>query len=261
MLMLGESLLSLLIVDAVESEDYFATFYSALVTVVLLQYLHFRSMPHHADGHAMRRNKDAGVGWSFLQQVYSVALIAIGSAFTLMVQEFGYEDDNHRRSLAGGSGASKYDPEDRRQRTAYLFCFSLATIWICLDGMTLFHLGINNSRMRCKCERSKVLNIKGIILVVLRVGMIVFMATLGIYETDTQNLAIIGLFCVLLQLFLRKLGTKFLSAAQIHSVDGAVPKENALGSAYQSDSEDFKWPNVTHAEATSVARHDEGPNH
>lgn len=258
--MLGESLLSLLIVDAPESDDYYATFYSALVTVVLLQYLHFRSMPHHADGHAIRRNKDAGIGWNFLQQVYSVALVAIGSAFTLMVQEFGYEDDKHRRFLVGGGGASTYDPEDRRQRTAYLFCFSLATIWICLDGMTLFHLGIKNSRNRCQCKRSKVLNIKGIILVLLRLGMIVFMATLGVYETDPQNLAMIGLFCVLLQLILRKLGTKYLSAAQIHALGEAGHKENAVGSADMSDSEDFKWPNVTHAETTAGAQQDGGQN-
>jgi hypothetical protein len=261
MLMLGESLLSLLIVDIAESEDYYATLYSALVTVVLLQYLHFRSMPNHADGHALRRHKNAGIGWSLLQQIYSVALLAIGSAFTLMVLEFGYKDDNHRRFLVGGGGASKYDPEDRRQRTARLFCLSLATVWICLDGMTLFHLGINNSRNRCQCERSRALNIKGIILVLLRVGLVVFMATLSIYETDPQSLAVIGLFCVLLQLILRKLGTKYLSADQRHEVDEAGHNKNAEGSAYMSDSEDLKWPNVTHAEATHSAQHDAGQKH
>ena len=72
MLMLGESILSLLIVDVPdEDKDYYATFYSAMLTVILLQYLHFRSQPNHADGHALRRDKDAGVGYTIMQAIYS----------------------------------------------------------------------------------------------------------------------------------------------------------------------------------------------
>lgn len=244
MLMLGESILSLLIVD-VPSEDkqYYATFYSGLLTVILLQYLHFRSQPGHADGHALRRNKDAGVGWTCFHMIYSAALIAVGAAFTLMVLEFTYDDyhqSNDHRFLAGGGG-SRYEPEERRQRTAHLFCISLATVWFCLDVMTLFHLGIKTSHNRCQCSRSKKFNVKGIILVVMRAGLLFFMATLSQYETHPENLAFAGLMGVLLQLVLRKLGTKYLSAAQIH----ALENEGAL------DPEKGKWPNVTHAQAHS----------
>jgi len=220
MLMLGESILSLLIVD-VPSEDkqYYATFYSGLLTVILLQYLHFRSQPDHADEHALRRNKDAGVGWTCFHMIYSAALIAVGAAFTLMVLEFTYADyegDDNHRFLAGGGG-SRYGPEERRQRTAHLFCISLATVWFCLDVMTLLHLGINTSHNRCQCSGSEKFNVKGIILVIMRVGLLVFMATLSQYETHPENLAVAGLMGVLLQLVLRKLGTKYLSAAQIHA--------------------------------------------
>lgn len=248
MLMLGESILSLLIVDVDENDDYYATFYSALLTVILLQYLHFRSQPHHADSHALRRSKNAGVLWTLFHQIYSAALIAVGAGFTLLVLEFTYDDypgseGDHRRFLAGGGGLS-YEPEERRQRTAHLFCISLATVWFCLDCMTLFHLGFQNSHDRCQCARSKKFNIKGIVVVLLRVGLLAFMATLSQYETNPETLAELGLVGVVLQLVLRKLGTKYLSGN--HRV---FANEEASGGP-ASDPEDLKWPNVTHAKSS-----------
>ena len=252
--MLGESILSLLIVDVDEDKDYYTTFYSSLLTVILLQYLHFRSQPHHADGHALRRHKNAGIGWSIFHQIYSAALISMGSAFTLLVMEYTYtgdivadgdHDDGHRRSLAGGGGgggSSYYDPEDRQQRIAHLFCWSLTTIWFCLDAMTLLHLGIKSSHDRCQCEHTKAFNVKGIFLLVCRVGLLVFMATLSQYETDPENLALLGLMGVVLQLAFRKLGTMYLSAEQVHALEKA---------GKTTDPESSKWPNVTHAQAHS----------
>ena len=241
--MLGESILSLLTIDVDEDKEYYATFYSSLLSVILLQYLHFRSQPHQADGHALRRHKDAGICWSTFHQVYSAALIAMGAAFTLLVLEYTYADDSddgHRRFLAvGGGGTANLDPEDRRQRIAHLFCWSLTTIWFCLDCMTLLHLGLKQSHDRCQCQVTKNFNVKGIILVICRVGLLVFMATLSQYETDPQNLSILGLMGVVLQLALRKLGTMYLSANQVH----ALQEESSV------DLESRKWPNVTHAVA------------
>jgi hypothetical protein len=45
MLMLGESILS-------------------LMTAILLQYLYFRSQPHNADDHAVRKGKNLGMMWT-----------------------------------------------------------------------------------------------------------------------------------------------------------------------------------------------------
>ena len=45
MLMLGESILSLLIVDVVDGDPrYDATFYAGILSVILLQYLHYRTL-------------------------------------------------------------------------------------------------------------------------------------------------------------------------------------------------------------------------
>jgi len=256
MLMLGESILSLLIVDVEENDTYFVTFYAALLTVILLQYLHFRSQPHHANDHAMRRHKDAGVGFIIIHQIYSAALIAIGAAFTLMVLEFTYsygEDGGGHRLLAGGGGASMLDPGDRRRRTAILFTTSLASIWLCLDCMTIFHVGLKNSHDRCQCSVTKKINTKGILLILCRVGLLLFMATLSQYETDPQDLATWGLLGVVLQLALRKLGTMYLSADRVHALQN---DDVHNGARDRLDPEENKWPNVTHGQAHPPAGKD-----
>jgi hypothetical protein len=52
----GESVLSLLIVVAPETSEYYETFFSGVISITLLEYLHFRSQPYDADDHAMVRN-------------------------------------------------------------------------------------------------------------------------------------------------------------------------------------------------------------
>lgn len=99
MLMLGESILSLLIVDVpAENTEYFTTFYCGLLTVIFLQYLHFRSMPEHADDFALRRSKNRGMVWALLHYAYSCALLGLGAALSLFVLSFSYEvaADDHR---------------------------------------------------------------------------------------------------------------------------------------------------------------------
>jgi hypothetical protein len=62
MLMLGESVLSLLIVDNEHEGDHYQTvFFAGVLTIILLRLLHFQSQPHGAEAHAARRNKDAGL--------------------------------------------------------------------------------------------------------------------------------------------------------------------------------------------------------
>ena len=64
--MLGESILSLLIVEVTGQKECYVTFYCGILSVVLLQYMHFRSQPHDPDHHAMRRTKEAGFLFSRL---------------------------------------------------------------------------------------------------------------------------------------------------------------------------------------------------
>ena len=243
MLMLGESIFSLLIVDVPnENNDFFTTFYCGILTVILLQYLHFRSQPHDPDGHAMRRSKNAGIGFSILNHAYSFALVTLGAAFTVFLTAFADEDEERR--LASASTSSGLDAESRRERGAHIFCGSLAVVFFCLDSMNFLHLGLDESRGRCLCKKTKKKNVKGIILVVVRLGVLAFTATLSQWESEPENLAVIGLICVLMQLLLRKLGAKYLTHSQVHMLDPHGQCE-----AKQRHGEEAQWPNVTHAQA------------
>jgi hypothetical protein len=247
MLMLGESIFSLLIIDVPnEGSDFFATFYCGILTVVLLQYLHFRSQPQHADLHALRRDKNAGVWWNIFLHAYSLALVCLGAAYTFFLLFSGEEEeekDSHRRLTAERWLAEAPDLDEAREPAAHLFSGSLAVIFFCLDVMTILHLGIKEGKDRCRCARTKKWNAKGIAVVFVRGCLVVFTATLSQWETEPESLAIIGLFCVLAQLLLRKLGILYLEK-HVHPL--------IIGDAAPSDA---IWPNVTHARAAVSEEH------
>jgi hypothetical protein len=235
MLMLGESILSLLIID-VPSEDpyYFTTFYCCLITVISLQFLHFRSQPHHADDHALRRDKNRGMFWITLWFAYSASLIALGAAFTLFLLSFalvvvdqedsnGGDDDHRRRWLAGGSD-SPYSPQEMEQRAAHIFSIALALIFFTLDAMSVMHVGLEHSKKRCYCKKTKTTNSKGILLVFIRLGILVFVATLSQWITNPETLAGAGLGLTLFQCILRTLGEWFLP----ESIEGLEDKDERL---------------------------------
>jgi len=252
--LLGESILSLLIVETSISSKYYVTFYAGIVSVVLLQYLHFRSQPHHADEHAMRRNKNAGMLFTTLMQAYSFALVAVGVSFKMLLYEHLYEDkgdyrlrrllqyfkDAAIRNLAGAGGgkASQFTTDERKQRVADFFCGSLAIAWICLDLIILTHQGIRNNANRCKLQRTKKISIIGISLAFVRVSLIAFMASLSQYVTEPQSVAIIATCAIIAQVITRFLG------------DLIYPKAKcAPGDGHEDDEEEEKWPNVTDARA------------
>jgi hypothetical protein len=248
MLMLGESVFSLLIVEVPhETNMFYTTFFCGMLTVILLQYLHFRSQPHHADDHALRRSKDAGIWWNNMNIVYSFFLVCLGADYTFFLSDYTSDSSQAGRRLVGGgrdlagSVESTYDPEELRVRAARLYSASLAIIFFSLDVMTLLHLGIDESRNRCICLQRKRKNYKGIVLIVLRLGVLGFTATMGLWTTDPANLAVLGVVCVAVQILFRKLGGQFLSHAQVHALNPDIPED-------ESDSEG-SWPNVTHARA------------
>jgi hypothetical protein len=250
MLMLGESILSLLIIDIPgEDTEYFATFYCSLMTVILLQYLHFRSQPHNADDHALRRTVHAGFVWSQMLFVYSVSLIALGAAFTIFVLDFSYDDIGESRRLMmlegrllTGGGESKYAQEDLRQMAAHVFSAALSVVFFSLDFMSLLHLGEEHSKERCYCASTKKKNYKGYFLLLVRGGFLCFVATLSQWITDPETLAEIGLASVSFQILIRVLGAIIFPSQQVHAVT-----TDDHGHRVEEDHEDNKWPNTTHA--------------
>lgn len=267
MLMLGESILSLLIVDISGGSDYYGTFYTGILSVVLLQYLHFRSQPHHADEHAMRRKKEAGMAFVILMQIYSAALILLGVSYKMFLFEYVYEDEGSRRTLiqegegahrmlfdvtrglaGGGSAALEYDTADRQQRIANFFCGSLAVVWFCTDVMLIVHKGLKDNVGRCKCKHTHKTKLVAVVLILLRVGLIAFMATLFLYVTDPLLLPVTGLCCIFGQLILRVISNVVFPDDRVHSeVD-----DHGKHVIVEDDEDENTWPNTTQAQALQV---------
>lgn len=251
--MLGESIFSLLVAYVNHAESsvyraYYSTFYCSILTVIFLQYLHFQSQPLYADDHAMRRHKNAGVGFYIFFLIYSFALVTFGSSFTFLLM-----DNFQIETSSGNATNTPYDPQEIRRRAANMFAGSLAIIFFCLDMMTLLHLGIEQSKERCICAQFKQRNTKGIFLVLFRIGLIAFTATLGLWDTESVDLSATGLALVLIQLWTRKLGGKYLSQERAKEMQGAGAHHDhhsaGHGMTAEEPSGEASWPNVTQARA------------
>lgn len=208
MLLLGESVLSLLIVDLGDGQQYYQIFFSGIVTVILLEYLHFRSQPHEPDDHALRTSRLGAFAFFYFFQFYSVSLIVLGASYKFFLWEAVFDDDQAgkdrrllfpmlERLLAGETTSLRFDTEDRQQRIANLFSGSLAMVWLCLDIIALAHKGFSNNVERLNnCPKGKAMALS---IVGSRVGLIIFAATLSQYVTNPVTLAIIGLVGIFAQ--------------------------------------------------------------
>lgn len=231
MLLLGESVLSLLIVDLSEGSSYYQTFFAGILSVVLLEYLHFRSQPHSPDEHALRRSALGGTMFSIFMYIYSLALVVLGTCYKMFLYEFAYEETGARRSLspiierflAGGeSAALRFGTENRQQRIAHFFSASLAVVFICLDGMSLSHKSVNANKERCHCSKSNGIRSSVMFLIVIRLALIVFFATLSQYCTDPALLATLGFVGIVLQLGVRALGSFLFPVDENEHEDQAI---------------------------------------
>ena len=230
MLMLGEGILSLLIVDIVHTSDYYITFIAGLISIVLLQYLHYQSQPSDPNLHAYRRSAVSSFLYFWLMQVYSLALIIFGACYKMLLYEFvyqnysetGYDSSrsrglifnilNHRpRILAGSSDSmtlsAQLSTEERQQRSAHFFSGSLSLIFFCLDALSLAHRGINEQWKRCKeCEGTNLQKLLCWFLVGCRLLTIIFVASLSQFITDPTHISLIGVTVVVTQLCIRFVG-------------------------------------------------------
>mmetsp|Transcript_5788 Transcript_5788/g.11297 ORF Transcript_5788/g.11297 Transcript_5788/m.11297 type:complete len:556 (+) Transcript_5788:49-1716(+) len=216
MLLLGESVLSLLIVDLSDGWSYYQTFFTGVLSVVLLEYLHFRSQPRDPDEHALRRGALNATCFSTIMYIYSIALVVLGTCYKMFLYEFVFENAGDRRFLspimerllAGReSAALRFGSENRQQRIAHFFSASLTVVFASLDGMSISHKGITANKERCQCKDSKKLRASVLLLIIIRVVLVVFFATLSQYCTDPSLLSTLGFVGVILQLCVRAVGS------------------------------------------------------
>ena len=101
--MIGESILSLLIVETVEAKEYYIICLLGCLTVIILQMLKYESEPAHADGHALWRSMTAATVYSGLVQVLSMGLVAFGVSYKLMLKDVLYsEKEGYGRTVGRG---------------------------------------------------------------------------------------------------------------------------------------------------------------
>jgi hypothetical protein len=241
--MLGESVLSLLIVDVErEGKEFYTVFYCAILTVILLQLLHFQSQPHEADLHASRRSKNRGVLWSLIQNVYSLALVTLSSSFSFFLL---FSDDSSHRMLQKRILSTEVDEEAVGDEAANIFSVSLALVFLSLDIMSLLHLGSEEIRKRCFVNtKVKVFAFFGFIV---RLGLIIFTATISQWTRNPKHISSIGLLCVFGELTMRKFGSLYFRHQQSFS-DGSESKKMEVAQD-DDDSQEASWPNVLHARA------------
>jgi hypothetical protein len=272
MLMLGEAIFSLVVVlTEIDNPRYYATFFGALLTIILFQYLHFQSQPHDHEQYAMRRNKDAGLMWSLCNQLYALALVLLGSSYSFFLTDFTppttYSDTTTTETTASVDttnstestahrwlASASISGDDRHfDQARYIFSVSLALAFACLDIMTLLNVGWHNGKDRCICKRTHTVNYRGIAVVAVRVGWWAVTATLSVWIDEPTSLAWAGVTCVLMELLLRKCGCWFLEGGTVGVVDSrqkAVSHDHIKEEEADND-EEAEWPNVTHAEAES----------
>lgn len=190
MLLLGESVLSVLIVETTRTLEYHVTFYAGIVSLILIQYMHFKYQPHSADEHAFRRSVKCGaIFYVFCISItHAFSLIGVGTAYKMMLQEYS-QNEKYRirrlislvsRTLAGGTRGDDYSSAELRQRVANMFCISMATSWLCLEGMYICHYGTNKYLSFVRCKWGK-------FVAFIRLCLIVIIATISQYVTEPEK--------------------------------------------------------------------------
>ena len=232
MLLLGESILSILIVEPTQSVEYKITLYAAVLSVVLLQYCHYKYQPHSASMHAIRRSIKGGAIYFAIMIIYCHALVAVGASFKLFLsyhneESLKYNNLRHlvKRFLAGAGEKTKFYALENEQATANMFCISMVIVWFCLESAWITHHGKDK-------YWSYRMTKPGLCVGLLRIVWLILMGTISLYTTQPENVTLIGLALICAEIATSVI-TDYFWSKQFGDVNV----------------EDGHWPNVTEPES------------
>jgi len=250
MLMFGESIMSLLIVEGNnESVNHSAKFYSGVLSVIFLAHLHFQSEPHHNEDHALTRSRHSHYLYTLLVPAYSMALISVGVCYKMFL--YDYQDNkmdkqNGYRVLGdGGDGAGGNYGEDgelnyyghddymenKQQFTADLFSGSIATVLLCQDAMVWLHQG----SQAIFAQACKIPTVRLVLLILSKYILVFFLAVMSAFQNDPHFIAFFGMGAILFQEVLRRA----FHASQKHQAVNTVKDDDS------TDSDTTKQTNAT----------------
>ena len=248
MIVLGESILGLLLVQRSHGIKYFVVFYSGLLSVTFLQYLYYRTSPADVNDHALKRSPRAGYTFMGILSVYAGSLIIVGGSYKLMLAQFLDEQIAQQTANAPSSCTTAaaaavegvvYTLAERRVRIANMFCWSLAFSQMMLDFMIGLHRGLR-ANWALFYHRDGSINGVRVFVALLNFFMICITALLSQWTTRLDILSILGLVVISIQVVTRSLKQRLFP----------VRKESAARAAMDAfplgpDRDHRPWPNVT----------------
>jgi hypothetical protein len=211
MLLIGESVLSLLIVDTIEAQEYYTVAVLGGVTVIIVQLIIFESEPSHALGHALWRSMFTAALYSILIQVLSIGLIGLGASYKVMLTNIlldQQEAESGHRRLAGAS------PRISDEVVDALYCGSLSSVLLMLELMLSSHKRVTKSyHQLLKDLRSfnvQSLNWHFLAIAVFKAGLIIYTMTLPAWAQRPLEINLIGFLVVANMAMTRVLGWNYI---------------------------------------------------
>mmetsp|Transcript_4866 Transcript_4866/g.11092 ORF Transcript_4866/g.11092 Transcript_4866/m.11092 type:complete len:593 (-) Transcript_4866:185-1963(-) len=197
LLMIGEGILSLLIVETVEVKDYYIITTFGILTVIFIQILKFESEPTHAEGHAMWQNLRNAMCYSYLIQILSMALIVFGVTYKVFLNGILKDKESKMSRMLAES------PVISDAVSAHVFSGSLLVVLLSLELMCLTHSGYKRALeylVRPKGGQhgqNTMPHWPVVIIALFKAGILCFTLTLSQWTTDPAIMTICGCFIVL----------------------------------------------------------------
>ena len=215
MLMLGETVLSLLIAPQSKGARYYLTFYTGITAVTLLQYLFFRSQPFAIEDHAGRRSLLGTLIFTEMLTIYSGCLIVFGGAYKLTLDQYVLEE-----TLPPSATVGVYTLAQRRARIANLFCWSLTVSMVALDFMIVTHRGFRGNFARFRNPAGGC-NVVPTIILIVSLSLLGFTVTLSMWIHSLEWMSLLGLLVVVFQVLLRTFGLRYFPVSK-KAMDAAL---------------------------------------
>jgi len=203
LLMIGEGILSLLIVETAEVKDYYLITTFGVLTVIFIQVLKFESEPHNAENHALLRSAANAGCYMYLVELLSMALIVFGVTYKVFLKDVVRDaEDDYGSDYDYGKATRRLGatPVITQEASAAVFSVSLGVVILTLEAMMWTHSGIKKSfenLMHRTSNGKKKPRYAVICIQLLKVAIILFTVTLSRWTVEPETLTICGCGAVL----------------------------------------------------------------
>ena len=184
--MIGEGVVSLLVVNTVRDWDYYIITIFGTLTMMFIQILKFESEPHRAEEHALWRSFHCSMSYSYLIQILSLSLIAL--QLIEIYREVVPEQCPDAVPLI------PFETE------ASLFCWSLTSLLLSLELVKWTHSGRAKAwdhLTKPSAGNAKLLHCRVIITEIFKLILLIVTVMLQYWTTSPWKLTLCGFAVVL----------------------------------------------------------------